>query len=106
MNLFTCTARIITTPRLSLYKKKALTQAIICLYNSKKKSLWYGAYTRSKGKLAKQIFNMYNSGDFVIIQGYISIKSKKVDSKIKNLKTKKFIILKITKIYPLKKILQ
>lgn len=100
MNLFTCTARIITTPRLSLYKKKALMQVIVSLYNSKKKSLWYSVYAKSKGKLAHQIFNMYNAGDFVIIQGYISLKFKKIDSK-----TKKFIILKITKIYPIKKFL-
>lgn len=103
MNLFTCTARIITIPKLSFFKKKALIQMVICIHNNKKKSLWYYIYTTAKGKLANHIFNIYNRGDFIIIQGYIHTTYKQLDVN-NNFKKKKFINLKINKIYPIKKI--
>ena len=60
---------------------------------------------KARGKLAHRIFNTYNLGDTAIIQGNISIKSKKVEllEISKNLKMKKFINIKINKIYNVKK---
>lgn len=102
MNLFICTARIITTPRLSLDKQKPLTQMIVCMHNHKKRYLSYYVYTKVKGKLAHKVFEMYNTGDFIVVQGSIKMKVRKIQYSNKNTKTKKYIIINVHKIYPAK----
>lgn len=103
MNLFTCTARVITIPELSFYKKKSLAQMIVCVQNNKKRSLWYYIYTKAQGKLAREIFNTCSRGDVIIMQGYMNIISKKVIIN-NNLRKKSFINLRIKKIYPIRNI--
>ena len=102
MNLFIFTARIITVPRLYRHNKKPIAQMWLCLANTKKKSPWYNICANARGKLAHQIFQIHRKGDFVIIKGSITIKSKKISSSGQSFKVKKNIKIQIQKIYTCK----
>lgn len=98
MNLFICVARIVTVPRLYRYKQKAITKMLICLPNYKKCSAFYYITAQAKSRLAHYIFDIYKKGNFVIIQGSLSIKSHKYSNNSKVNYNKK-LMLKIHKIY-------
>ena len=101
MNLFICKAKVITKPRLVLYKKKALVQMLVCLTNYKRGSSWYYIYTKTRGKLAHQVFDMCMKGNYFIIHGSIKIKFKKINISKHKFKKQKFLVMIIKKIHPL-----
>lgn len=100
MNLFTFTGKIVKIPRLYRYNKKALTTIVLSTVNNKKGLFSYTVYCRAKNKLARTIFDLYRKGDFVIIEGSITIKQKSIINHQSKNKIKNFIVLKIHQIHP------
>nr|QOS04630.1 putative single-stranded DNA binding protein [Sarcopeltis skottsbergii] len=100
MNIFICTGRIIKHPKLLRYKHKRLINTVICVPNNKKKATFYLINTSGRGKVGNEIYDIYRKGDFVMIEGLISIKSHKINMNNKYIKHIKYINIKINRIHP------
>ncbi|CCP38187.1 putative single-stranded DNA binding protein (plastid) [Chondrus crispus] len=100
MNIFISTGRIVKHPKLLRYKHKTLVRTMICVPNNKKKATFYLINVNSKGKIGNDIFDIYRKGDFVVIEGLVSIKFKKISMNNKYIKNIKYINIKINKIHP------
>ena len=100
MNLFVSTSRIVTQPKLIRYKQKALTNMVLSILNDKKGSFFYTLKAKAKNKLAHEIYDTYRQGDFVIVEGFITIKTKKIITNKNKFRTKKIVTLRINQIHP------
>uniref|UniRef100_UPI003001DACC putative single-stranded DNA-binding protein Ycf41 n=1 Tax=Anunuuluaehu liula TaxID=3049639 RepID=UPI003001DACC len=100
MNTVILTGRIINQPKLLRYKKKAFTQIVICVPNNKKGLSFYNIKAGAKGKIGSRIFDIYRKGDFIIIEGLITIKSKKISINNKYVKIVKSVNIKVNRIHP------
>nr|QCI07442.1 hypothetical protein [Leiomenia cribrosa] len=95
MNLFISFCKIIMTPRLYRHNNKPLVKLYMSTLNPKKGFIAYLINGKLKGKFGMKIFDLYKTGDFVLIEGSINIKSKK-----KKMRKKKIITINIKKIRP------
>nr|YP_009295692.1 conserved hypothetical plastid protein [Mastocarpus papillatus]AOL58176.1 conserved hypothetical plastid protein [Mastocarpus papillatus] len=100
MNICTITGKILKQPRLLRYNKKALTKIFICMPNNKRGVSFYNIKAHATGKIGMEIFDVYRKGDFVIIEGFINIKIKKITMNNKYIKIIKSIHIKINRIHP------
>lgn len=100
MNYYIFTGKIINTLKLSSINNKLLVYATLIVPNYKRGLKWYKIVILAKGQIAKNIFQMYQQGDHVLVEGCIYYVKRK---KIKN--SNKLIFFKINDIHPTSNIL-
>nr|YP_009511036.1 hypothetical protein [Hydropuntia rangiferina]AXI96709.1 hypothetical protein [Hydropuntia rangiferina]UAD87392.1 hypothetical protein [Hydropuntia rangiferina] len=77
MNVFICTAFILTQPKLKKVKHQNYCYMLLSLhnvYNSENRILNLKIKAFAKAKIAKRIFDLYKQKDKVLIEGSIDIK--------------------------------
>ena len=99
MNLFIGLCKIIMTPRLYRYNNKALVKVYMSTLNNKKGLITYFVQAKATGRLGFELFDLYRKGDFILIEGSVSIKHQKKKIYQKNLKNKKFIVINVKQIH-------
>nr|YP_009297949.1 putative single-stranded DNA binding protein [Plocamium cartilagineum]AOM67887.1 putative single-stranded DNA binding protein [Plocamium cartilagineum] len=102
MNKCIFTAQIVTSPKIFYLDKIALLQMILVIPNNKKGLSSYTLSSIVKGELAKDLFNTYQKNDFIIVEGFISIKKYQVKyNHLKKFNDRiKFLRIKINQIHP------
>lgn len=76
MNICILTAKIVKAPKLLFKKNYFYTQLILSIPNNKKGLNWYNIRGKARGQKAKDLFDLYMKGDFVIVEGTVKIKKK------------------------------
>lgn len=102
MNKCIFTAQIVSSPKFFYLQKTALLQIILSIPNKRKGLSSYTLSSIIKGELAKNLFGNYQKDDFVIVEGFISIKKfqiqyndlKKINDRIK------FVRIKVNQLHP------
>nr|YP_009509265.1 hypothetical protein [Gracilaria vermiculophylla]AXI96915.1 hypothetical protein [Gracilaria vermiculophylla]QXU75121.1 hypothetical protein [Gracilaria vermiculophylla]WDZ68021.1 hypothetical protein [Gracilaria vermiculophylla] len=97
MNIFICTAYLISQPKLIKVKQKDLCYILISLYNYRDNTSNIKIKALARGKVAKQIFDLYQPKHTIVIESSIYIKKKQALDKYK--KGSKMIFMKIHKIH-------
>nr|QCI09115.1 hypothetical protein [Inkyuleea mariana] len=107
MNLCIITARILSQPRLLRREHKAFIYFFIGVPNNKKGLSLYKIKIYSRGNTAKEVYSLYRKRDFITLEGFIYMKSKKIKSENLKIayKLQKFIVIKVNTVYPQKSII-
>ena len=100
MNYHIFTGKIINQLSLSRINSSLYIHTTLILPNDKKGLQYYKVTLLAKGQIAKNIFQMYQKGDYVIIEGNIYTRKYKIKEHIN-----KFIFLKVNDIHPTSNIL-
>nr|WOA02466.1 putative single-stranded DNA binding protein [Gloiopeltis furcata] len=77
MNKFVCTAKIISYPKISMYRNKLLVQFFLCLQNTKKKNPTYIVKAQASSKLGYKVFHYYRIGKVFLLEGFMVINFQK-----------------------------
>nr|YP_009019665.1 hypothetical protein [Gracilaria salicornia]AHH24633.1 hypothetical protein [Gracilaria salicornia]UAD87594.1 hypothetical protein [Gracilaria salicornia] len=99
MNIFICTAYLLSQPKLTKLKHQNLCYALLYLGNYLNNISNIRITAFAKGKVAKQIFDLYKQKHCVLIESSIYI--KKIRTLDKSKKKSKMIFVKIHKIHNL-----
>uniref|UniRef100_A0AAU7YPU3 Ycf41 n=1 Tax=Gracilaria hainanensis TaxID=2871843 RepID=A0AAU7YPU3_9FLOR len=97
MNMFICTAYLLSQPKLTKLKHQNLCYTLLSLNNCLDNTPNIRIKAFAKGKVAKQVFNLYRQKNCVIIESSIYV--KKIRNLDKNKKKSKMIFVKIHKIH-------
>lgn len=100
MNNYIFTGKVISKLVLNKVNKKQYIYTTLIVPNDKKGIQYYKVIVLAKGQLAENIFQMYQKGDYVIVEGKVHTKKYKIKEHIN-----KFIFLKVNNIYPTNNIL-
>nr|YP_009731943.1 hypothetical protein [Gracilaria edulis]QHS70585.1 hypothetical protein [Gracilaria edulis]UAD85579.1 hypothetical protein [Gracilaria edulis] len=85
MNVFICTACILTQPKLKKVKHQNYCYMLLCLhniYNAQNHILNLQIKAFAKAKIAKKVFDLYKKKDKVLIEGSVYIKKILLSSKL------------------------
>nr|QVY58417.1 putative single-stranded DNA binding protein [Kappaphycus striatus] len=100
MNLFIFTCRVVSRPKLIRYKKQSFVHMKFSLCNSRKGVDFYSVISLAKNQIVNQIFDIYQKGDFIIVEGSMKIRLQRINSIDNNCSIKKLVIIKIAHIHP------
>nr|YP_009294447.1 putative single-stranded DNA binding protein [Asparagopsis taxiformis]AOM65930.1 putative single-stranded DNA binding protein [Asparagopsis taxiformis] len=100
MNICILTARILNRPKLLFRHNSFVISLIICIPNNKPHLVWSHIQCKARGKIAKNIFDLYRQGDYIIVEGYLKIDQKKVYKNEKKLFVNKVISIQVQKVHP------
>lgn len=100
MNICILTARLIKKPRLIFKHNNFIVEIFICIPNNNNTLLCHNIKCRATGKIAKNIFDLYKKGDFILIEGLIQVNRNQILNKSKSLKVIKSLYIKVKKIHP------
>nr|YP_009244472.1 hypothetical protein Gchil_053 [Agarophyton chilense]AMK96714.1 hypothetical protein Gchil_053 [Agarophyton chilense]ASP44609.1 hypothetical protein [Agarophyton chilense]UAD84357.1 hypothetical protein [Agarophyton chilense] len=97
MNIFICTIHLLTQPKLIRAKDQNFCYMVISLHNFRDHISNIKMKALAKGKVAKQIFNLYKQKNTMLIESSIHMKKIRYVDNYK--KTSKMIFIKIHKIH-------
>nr|QCI04850.1 hypothetical protein [Bornetia secundiflora] len=100
MHLFVATAQIVSLPKTILIRNTCLLGLLVALPNNKKKQSFCICNLYVNPFLYNELLELYCQHDFIIIEGYVDVKKIQVKSHNNNIKTKKQIQVKLSKIHP------
>ena len=96
MNYYIFAGKIINPLTLIRIKSKLCIYMTLIIPNNKRGLRWYKVVLIAKSQMAKNIFQMYQKGDSIIVEGCIYTKKYKAN---------KFVFLKVNDIHPTSNIL-
>nr|UAD87799.1 hypothetical protein [Gracilaria textorii] len=99
MNTFICTAYILSQPKLTKIKRQNFCYILLSLQNFLDHIPNIKIKAFAKGKIAKQVFDLYKQKNSVVIESSIYI--KRIKTLNNNKKKSKVIFVKIHKIHNL-----
>nr|YP_063657.1 hypothetical plastid protein [Gracilaria tenuistipitata var. liui]AAT79732.1 hypothetical plastid protein [Gracilaria tenuistipitata var. liui] len=99
MNIFICTIHLLTEPKLIKVKHQDFCYMLISLHNFRDHISNIIIKALAKGKVAKQIFDLYKQKDALLIESSIHIRKIRYIDNYK--KKSKIIFIKIHKIHNL-----
>nr|YP_010197983.1 hypothetical protein LK227_pgp119 [Gracilaria multipartita]UAD86399.1 hypothetical protein [Gracilaria multipartita] len=99
MNIFICTAYLLSQPKLTKVKHQNFCYTLLSVKNFLHHIPNIKIQAFAKGKVAKQVFDLYKQKNSVVIESSIYIKKMKTINNHKN--KSKLIFIKIHKIYNL-----
>nr|YP_010195934.1 hypothetical protein LK221_pgp121 [Gracilaria bursa-pastoris]UAD83331.1 hypothetical protein [Gracilaria bursa-pastoris] len=99
MNIFVCTAYLLSQPKLTKVKHQNFCYTLLSLKNLLDNIPNIKIKAFAKGKVAKQVFDLYKQKNGMVIESSIYIKKMKTLDNDK--KKSKVIFIKIHKIYNL-----
>nr|YP_009511656.1 hypothetical protein [Melanthalia intermedia]AXI97533.1 hypothetical protein [Melanthalia intermedia] len=101
MNIFVCTAQIVSQPALCKVENVNSSYMIIAVQNFRTTATPLIVKAFAKGKIAKKILQEYSLGSYVIVQSSIYVKKTLNSSKNSDKKKLKSVFIKINDIFNL-----